>query len=541
MTVKITPPYAPYKNRWIAVARGRVVGVGKTASRAYRAAKLSCPKDRPVLLFVDETGMATAQPASFDPWFEDSLLKQIAQILHRQGQEAWLVGGAVRDGFLDAPRAKDDGDLDLVVPRKALRVSRILADELGAAYYPVDAERDVGRVVLSNHYHVDIASWRGNSLTEDLRKRDFTINAMALSLNPESPRLIDPLNGQRDLQQKHLRVVSDNAIKDDPLRGARGVRQSFEFGFTLTPETKDLIRANAAAIQQVSPERLREEMMKLMQVSRPGSAIDALRRLGLLAHILPEALPMIGVEQSPPHYLPVYQHSLLVMNNWPALALLDDVRLAPLAPLKAELTDYFQTQLTGNLSRASLMPLAALLHDIGKPATFKRAEDGRIRFFNHPQVGADTARQIMRRWRFSGQAEGFVTGIVKYHMRPLLLAYQKSVSKRAIYRLLEAAGDVAPALAVFSLLDHLATYPAGEGQAEWEALLNVVLKLCQTYFAPKLPALLTGKDLIQALHIPPGPEIGRLLKKVKEAQAVGEVSTREEALALVRESGGVGG
>ena len=478
--------------------------------------------------------MATAQPPSFDPWFENNLLKQIAEILHRQGQEAYLVGGAVRDGFLDDVRA-DGGDLDLIVPHSALRVARTLADELGAAYYPVDAERDVGRVVLSDHYHVDIASWRGDSLLEDLRHRDFTVNAMALSLNPNAPRLIDPLNGQRDLQQKRLRVASDDAIKDDPLRGARGARQSFEFGFTLEAKTKDLIRAGSAAIQQVSPERLRDEMMKLMQVSRPGAAVDALYRLGLLAHILPETLPMIGVEQSPPHYLPVYEHSLLVMNNWPALAPLDDLRLAPLAPLKGALTDYFQTQLTGNLSRASLMPLAALLHDIGKPDTGKRVDDGRIRFFGHPQAGAKIARHILNRWRFSGQATRFVLSIVKYHMRPLLLAHQDGVSKRAIYRLIEAAGDATPALAVFSLLDHLAIYPAGEGQAEWESLLGVVLKICQTYFAPKPPVLLTGKDIIQTLRITPGPEIGRLLKKVKEAQAVGEISTREEALALVIE------
>ncbi len=513
--------------------RGQVAGVGKTANKAWRAAKLNRSKDRPSLLFVDETGMATAQPPDFDPWFENNLLKKITQILHRRGQEAWLVGGAVRDALLGDARA-DSGDLDLVVPANALRVAKTLADELGAAYYPVDAGRDVGRVVLPNQFHVDIASWRGNSLAEDLRARDFTINAMALSLNPTAPRLIDPLNGQRDLQQKQLRVVSDNAIKTDPLRGVRGVRQSFELGLAIETQTKDLIRAHAAAITQVSPERLRDEMMKLMQVNRPGAAIDALHRLGLLAHILPQTLPMIGVEQSPPHHLPVFQHTLLVMNNWPLLAPLDDPRLAPLAPVKNALQDYFQTQLTGNLSRASLMPLAALLHDIGKPATFKRAKDGRIRFFGHPQAGAKITRQILNNWRFSGQAKGFVTSIVKYHIRPLLLAHQNSVSKRALYRLVEAAGNAAPALAVFSLLDHLATWPAGKGQTEWELLLGVALRLCQIYFAPKLPALLTGKDIIQTLHIPPGPEIGRLLKKVKEAQAVGEVSTREEALALVR-------
>jgi len=226
-----------------------------------------------------------------------------------------------------------------------------------------------------------------------------------------------------------------------------------------------------------------------------------------------------------------------VMDNWAALSRLDDPRLESLTPVKSQLEAYFQRQLTGNLSRASLMPLVALLHDVGKPATFKRGGDNRIRFWRHPQVGADIARGILNRWRFSGQATRFVTTIVNSHMRPLLLAHQGSASKRAVHRFLEATDEAAPAVAIFSLMDHLAIYKSDEGQLEWERLLNVVLQICRTYFAPKLPTLLTGKDIIQQLNIPPGPEVGRLLKEVKEAQAVGEVITREEALAFIRDEG----
>jgi len=368
----------------------------------------------------------------------------------------------------------------------------------------------------------------------DLRLRDFTINAIALRLDTLDPYLLDPLDGQADLRRGVIRVASEAAIHADPLRAIRAVRLAAKLGFTIEAGTRRRIMEAAAGLTGVSGERLRDEIIKLLATPKLSASFETLRLLGVLPHFLPEAMAMVDMPQSPPHRHAVFAHTLAVMDAWQALSSLDDPRLAPLEPVRPALQTYFQTELAGILPRASLMPLAALLHDIGKPETFRRGDDGRIRFFGHPQVGADIARQVMRRWRFSREATAFVVAIVRHHMRPLLLAHQKTVSKRAIHRFVVATGDAAPAVAFFSLLDHLGIYGSEGGQSEWERLLSVVLRVCQTYFAPPLPTLLTGGDLLRHFHLSPGPHIGQLLRQLREAQVMGEVTDRDEALQFIR-------
>ncbi|RME47652.1 MAG: HD domain-containing protein, partial [Caldilineae bacterium] len=524
-------PYDPYKNRWIAQAEGRVVGVGERAAQAYQAARQTCPKDRPRLFFVDGEGIAHPQPDNFDVWFEHPLLRRIARLWREEGREGYLVGGAVRDGLLGALDAETD--LDLLVPAGGLDAARALANALRAAFYPLDAERDVGRIVFPDHRYLDVAACRGGGVLDDLRLRDFTINAIALRLDTPDPYLLDPLKGGEDLRQGVVRVASERAIRDDPLRAVRAVRIAARLGFTIEADTRRHIEAGASGLSTVSGERLRDELLKLLAVDKPGAAFGRLHTLHVLPHLLPEALPMVGMPQSPPHRYPLFDHTLAVMDAWAALSRLDDPRLAALETLRPALHSYFQTELAGNLSRAALMPFAALLHDIGKPKTFAQGTDGRIRFFGHPQVGADIARRVLNGWRFSRQATAFVVAIVRHHMRPLLLANQKTVSKRAIHRFVEAAGDAAPAVAFFALLDHAGIYGSpGEGAA-WERLVSVVERVCRMYFAPRPPVLLTGGDLIRHFHLAPGPHIGQLLRRLREAQATGEANSREEALALV--------
>lgn len=532
MTTFCRLDYAPYRNRWIAVVNDRVVGVGDNADQAYRTAKGVRPKDRPQLLYVDQTGLAHLQPDNLRQWFENERLKQIALLLQHRSAEVYLVGGAVRDALLG--KLDMVADLDLVVSEEALPLARTLANQLQAAYYPIDPEREVGRIVLPDQTYIDIATYRGATLLEDLSLRDFTINAIALKLDINAPKIIDPLSGQADLRLKTIRATSEAALRDDPLRAIRAVRLAAQLGFTITQETQTWISNQADNLKDISAERLRDEMLKLFQVDRPGQAVAQLRILGLLSHILPEAMAMVGVAQSPPHHLPVFEHTLLVME-WIQLVTLDDARLAFLKPIKAELQAYFQTEVSGNISRAALMPLAALLHDIGKPQTFTPGSDGRIRFWNHPQKGADIATRVMRRWHFSVQASRFVTTIVRHHMRPLLLAHQHTVSKRAIHRFLVATADAAPAIAIFSLFDHLGMFVPDTGQTEWQRLSEVVLHLCQAYFSPKPLPLLTGREVMNHLQLTSGPLVGLILRELKEAQAIGQITTKEEALAFARE------
>lgn len=524
--------YAPYKNRWIALARRRIIGVGEDAATAWQAAKSTAPKERPRLYFVDDQGVAHPQPAEFTIWFAHDLLSRVAHIWREGGQQAYLVGGAVRDGLLG--RLPPDADLDLLVPAKALVVSRALADTLGAAYYPLDAKRQVGRVVLADQRHLDVAGFRGPSLAADLADRDFTVNAIALDLNPDAPKIFDPLGGQEDLRRKIIRVAGKEAIQHDPVRAMRAVRLAAELGFSIEPETQAQITAAGPALVNISAERLRDELVKLWQVGRPGQALTALARIGLLPHLLPEAQAMIGVAQSYPHYQPVFEHTLAVMDNLAALADLGDARIDFLEPVRMPLREYLDRQLAGNLSRRQLLPAAALWHDTGKPASAKLGSDGRIRFWQHQQISFELARQAMSRYRFSGQAIAFVSTVVKHHMRPLLLAHQPDVTGRAVHRFLVDTGDCAPAIALFALADHLGTYRPGEGQAEWDKLTAVALKLCEAYFAPAVPVLLTGRDIMERLSVSPGPRVGELLRRLREAQAIGQVSTPEEAVAYLQ-------
>jgi tRNA nucleotidyltransferase/poly(A) polymerase len=277
-------------------------------------------------------------------------------------------------------------------------------------------------------------------------------------------------------------------------------------------------------------------MMKLLQVKRPGQAVARLQDLDLLSQILPEVLALMGVEQSPPHDQPVFEHTLAVMD-WSRLLNLNEARLTFLEPLKPELQAYLQTELAGGLSRRTLLSLVALLHDLGKPSTFRRGSDQRIRFWNYAHVGADLARAILTRWRVSNQATRFVVAVIEHQLRPLSLAMQPSVNRRAIHRFLVALEGVAPAVALFALVDHLGTYGQTDGESEWQALTDVVFRICQAYFAPKPPPLLDGQAIMAQLQLPPGPIIGHILAALREAQAVEQVTTSAEALAFITQLG----
>lgn len=437
------------------------------------------------------------------------------------------MGGALRDALLG--RLAFNADLDLLVPRDALAVARRLADILGAMFYPVDAVRGVGRVIFADRRYLDITDFRAPTLAGDLRDRDFTINAIALNLHDFS--LIDPTGGQKDLHEKIIRVASDLAIQNDPLRALRGIRLAQTLGFQIEGETGRRISAGVAGLNRISAERMRDELQKLLRAPSLAVAMDMLRHYGVLAEILPETLAMVGVAQSPPHHLPVWEHSLQTMDNWQAIASLDVPELAEFQP---RLTEYFQAELPGVLTRAVLMPWIGLLHDAGKPQTQSVDDGGRIRFFGHEKVSAKLAKTVMRRFHFSERATKFVVRAVRHHMRPLLLANESTVSARAIHRLLVAAGDTVPAVAVFALCDHRATYPPGQGAAQRSRLLAVIRRLLAAYFAPKPARLLSGAEVMAALGVPESPKIGEWLRRLDEAQAVGEITTKEEALAFLK-------
>lgn len=539
----ISPNLKPYRGRWVALIRGQVVGVGLTAEEARAAAQLARAKERCEVFFVTDS-ITLAWPTE--------LTALLALFPPATRNHLWLVGGVVRDVLLN----RRLHDIDFVVQGDALALARAVANQLQAAFYPLDAERGVGRVIVTQpegRLTLDFAALRGDTLEADLRARDFTVNAMAATVTaPEV--LIDPLEGYNDLRTRTLRACSDSALASDPVRGIRAVRLAAQLDFKIEKATRSAVRAQAQALKHVSAERRRDEFIRCLAGPRPATALRALDLLGLLDACLPELLTLKGVTQSAPHTYDVWDHTLMVVARLAeVIALLGpvhDVDAASdltlglisvrLGRYRHQLTAHLNRFLSGDRPVRWALMLAALLHDVGKPATRTVEEAGRIRFFKHDDIGHKLAERRLERLRFSTDEVKRVGVIVAHHMRPLMLAEEPALSRRAIYRFFRATGEAGVDIVLHALADYLGTYgDHPPPQEKWAHFLEVCARLLEAYFElpnelVRPPALITGDDLIAQFGLESGPRLGHLLEAVREAQAMGEVTDRAAALALIQ-------
>jgi putative nucleotidyltransferase with HDIG domain len=480
------------------------------------------------------------------------LMERIRPLLPEIAQPVHLVGGAVRDARL----GRASHDIDLIVAEDAIPLAFWLANQLHLPAYALDAERDVGRIIARGQATtLDIARYRGPTLEDDLRGRDFTINALALPAGAQTAdAIIDRHDGLDDLHAGRVRIIHGDSIADDPVRALRAARFAAQLGFTLTPETAEAARAALPALlARTSAERIRDELTKLLSVAEPRRGVALLDELGLLAGVLPEIAALRDVVQSPPHHEAVLAHTQSVLHYLAAIEhLLDEppggeavewvgaVEMV-VAPYRVALRNHLNRPVEGDADGRALLRWGALYHDAGKRATQTIDEMGRIRFLGHDEAGAALVATRLSRLNFGNAATRHARDIVAGHMRPLhLAAERRAPSRRAIYRYYRALHGAGLDVGLLSLADHLATYAGAGPEDEWRSLLTVVGALFAAYFdapheAVAPPRLLTGRDVMNLLNQPPGHEIGRLLALLEEAQAAGEVTTRAEALAFVRE------
>ena len=483
------------------------------------------------------------------PW------QAVRQLAQERGARVWPVGGAVRDVLLGRPVH----DWDFGVEWGAMGLARAVADALGGAYFPLDTERDTGRVILTTasgaRVELDFAALRGGDLETDLLARDFTINALALDGTGE---LVDPTGGQTDLKAKIIRATNEHIFHDDPARLLRGVRLEAELGFEIEPQTAAWIHRDAALAALPAAERVRDEFARLLALPHAVIPLQRLDQFGLMLHIVPELEPLKSVTQSSPHRFDVYRHSLTTVDTLEGvvatvtgrkvekraladgpLAAWGDLRRV-LSQFANDVTAHLAVEISGGRDREGLLKLAALLHDVGKPQTWSQDEQGHIHFYNHEPIGAQMAAARMKKLRFSRDEAERMRTIVGQHLRPAHLSRTEKVTRRAVYRYFRATSCAGVDVMLLSLADHLATYGPNIQEQRWARRLKVAEILLHHYFERRAetvspPPLVTGNDLMTKLELDAGPMIGRLLESLKEAQAAGEVSTWEEALALARQ------
>jgi tRNA nucleotidyltransferase/poly(A) polymerase len=475
------------------------------------------------------------------------LEEQVIGWLAEQNMAVYLVGGCVRDLLLGHPIY----DLDVVTDGDGLALARHVANHFGGAYYPLDEVRSTGRAILRSgdeqRLVVDVARLRGPDLAADLAGRDFTINAMAADVRAPG-EVIDEHGGRPDVQARLIRPVSEASIRDDPLRALRAIRLAAQLGFALAPETERLICQDGAALSQVAGERTRDEVARLLARHEAACYLRQMDDLGLLTVVFPELEPLRGLAQPPPHYLDVLSHSLETVQALEMI--LEQVQVASsgqqeisdidhLAPFTGRVQAHLAQIMSDGRPRLVTLKLAALLHDTGKAAARTTDERGKIRSIGHDKESVKLAGQVLRRLRFHNAEVRTGETVVRHHMRPLLLADQDRVSSRAVYRFFRDTGDAGIDVLLHALADDRATFGPGTEDRAWPRLVALAARMLADYWerggervAP--PPLIDGNDLLSQFQLQPGPEIGELLEAVREAQVSGEVSTREEALSLVR-------
>lgn len=479
------------------------------------------------------------------------LLTRVSNFLAEQDIESYVVGGLVRDVLL----GRDTADIDIAVASNALVVAPKVAAALGGKYVLLDRVNKVGRVVLVDNgapstetqWELDFSTFKG-SIEQDLARRDFTIDAMALDLKQlgedfSDVQLIDPFNGVDDLRHGVIRVVAETAFESDAARLLRAVRLAAELGFSIDKKTEALLRHYSYLIASVAGERVRDELLRLLAVSSAGQFLSYLDELGLLTAVFPELAETKGVEQPKEHCWNVFEHSLktviavdflLRQGAWEYA----DGKVLAAVPWSAVLAQHFDQEVSSGSTRRLLLKLAALLHDLGKPQT-KAMDAGRIRFLGHAKEGAAIAANMLERLRFSGKEVKLVETVVMHHLRPGQMSQNELPSHRAIYRYFRDTGEAGIDILFLSLADHLATRGLHLNLSHWQEHAQVVEYVLSQHFKQESiarpPKLVDGHDLINIFGMSPGPEIRDILEAVHEAQASGELTTRQEALAYARD------
>jgi poly(A) polymerase len=443
--------------------------------------------------------MGAHQPVELTPLTDGELLQLLKQAAADERAQAWVVGGYIRDKLLGRPHPNPD----VVVERgDALKLAERFA-KLAGASPPVTFERfGTAQVTLPGHL-VEFVNARAESyapdsrkpdvrpatLDDDLRRRDFTINTLLMDFDGN---VHDRLGGHKDLDARIIRTPTDplRTFADDPLRMLRAIRFASQLGFEPAPDLLPAMRQMKARLAPpvISAERIAEELRLMLTSPRPRLAIELLDAGELLESVLPEVAACKGVQQSGYHTHDVLGHTLLTVERVPP-----DL----------------------------VLRLAALFHDVGKPST--ATPDGA--FSGHEMVGANMASAALERLRFAQRDIDTVVKLVKLHLRPVY--YSSEWSDGAVRRLARDAGPELDRLMALARADVAASaYPEPEKLDELQARINAVLAEKPSRLEP----VVTGEDVMRVRGIGPGPEVGRIKKRLQELVMDGEVPPTREAV-----------
>lgn len=451
-----------------------------------------------------------------------------------KGKEIFVVGGSVRDRFLKRPV----WDLDLSMPVQPKPFAKTIAAGLKGKEFALDEEREVHRVVLPSGVQIDCSRYQGGSFESDLRRRDFSVNALAIPLMKWNQKnwadaVIDRVRGTADLRKKRLRALSSAVFKEDPLRILRAFRIAAELNFQIDQPTRRWIRRHRRLALLPAAERVREEILRLFSTPESHRRLFEMEKAGVLDVLFPESKRLRRCAHR------YYGKGGVLTHSLETVQMLENVvqNLKTWFPLCAKKIAAHLEEPINCRPRIAHLKWAALIHDIGKPETAEIRE-GRLRFFEHEHKGADRVPDLGRRYRWSMDETRRTERLVRHHMRIGNLATHQTVTDKAIHRFFRDLDDDAVGMLLVSLADHLTYLTPAQRRRRSTSHERLTVKMIHSFYRRRKtilpPKLLNGYDVMKAFGLKPSPLIGALLKDVEEAQSEGRLKNKQDALAYLK-------
>lgn len=442
---------------------------------------------------------------------DDFILKDI--------NEGYLVGGSIRDFFT---KKCEFCDRDISI-KGAENFARKLANKFGATFIELDNENKIYRIVLKDKINfLDISEMQGNSIEDDLKRRDFTINAIAYDLSNE--KFIDVTGGLNDLKNKVLRHIDDKNFEEDPLRVLRAFRFYSMTGFEMTEELVKALKKYMPLALVPAKERINYEIMKLFGGDYASSALLKMDELGLLEKIIPQVKEMKNVPPNTHHHLDLFHHVIETVRQI-------EIIYAGLSGVEKEHMDAVDF---GGFPRINHLKLAGFLHDIGKYSTWTIEESGRHRFIKHDDVGSKMVVPLLRDLKFSKKQIEYVSCMIKNHIYPSNVIVAPILNEKVMMRYVRKMGENVVDNIILAKADRLSAKGVDITEEVINSNINGLNKLLEFYLSKKdsltpLPKLLDGREIMTLLNIKPSPKLGEIISALNEAQLNGDVTTPEDA------------
>lgn len=452
-------------------------------------------------------------------------VRMLKAFFKEHDEQTYLVGGFLRDCLL----SRESCDIDVVVEKgKAGMLAKKLADTIDGYFIELDDVNKIYRVVFEDKInYVDIADCTGDCIEDDLKRRDFTINALAFDLIED--KIIDVCEGLKDLGKRVIKEISKENILDDPIRILRAFRFQSDLGFELSCDLESIIKEHGVLLNKTAKERVNVELVKLFAGKNVVETLHALNDFNVLELIFPQVIEMRKVPKNSHHHLPLLEHSIETVKQ---IQVFYDKSCE-------EVKAHFDEEFSGGQKRFAYLCLAAFLHDVGKPSTWQiEPKTGRHRFIMHDSEGAKLIAPTLRGLKFSKKQIAYIQKLIKNHIYPAGVVTSDDASPKAYLRFYRKMEDEVIDLIALAFADRMSALGPEITPEMTSRNINGLDDLLAGYLAQKnqlapLPKLLDGIQIMEILGITASPKLGEIIEKLKEAQISSEVNTIEEAIEFV--------